>query len=377
MVTPIEEFVRRAPRERSGTRSANRFDYQLSWAFCLLLDLEGQNRDYLLVLDYHDDVVVFDAENQPTQMDFYQIKTEANRNWTLTSLLDRANGVGLSIIGKLYSHRLSFEKAVRSLNFVGVVPIKLKTKDHPKGIVVDYCRLTDLCDEALAQVSKALQKEHELPDPPACDVEFILRTDALSVKDHATHAEGRLSRHLAGAFGDRSYNVSHAFKALIDELRRGNNFEGDVRSSFDLVHKKGVGRVEFSGLLKRCAGAASRERWEPVQRTLIQDAVDVFELAEYERAWETWELVRCDPSTRGAKPRRPWGTVAGRSILNTASARKSPSTRSKVTKKRRHGKSSGRTEFSSLSMKSLCRRWPDVFQASEHNYLQQTEAWIS
>jgi hypothetical protein len=30
-----------------------------------------------------------------------------------------------------------------------------------------------------------------------------------------------------------------------------------------------------------------------------------------------------------------------------------------------------------LSMKSLCRRWPDVFQASEHNYLQQTEAWIS
>ena len=52
-----------------------------------MLDLEREDKDYLLVLDYHDDVVVFDSENQPTKADFYQVKTSTAKKWNLTSLL--------------------------------------------------------------------------------------------------------------------------------------------------------------------------------------------------------------------------------------------------------------------------------------------------
>lgn len=40
------------PREKSGPRSSNRFDFQKEWAICKLLELHQTDDDYLLVLDY-------------------------------------------------------------------------------------------------------------------------------------------------------------------------------------------------------------------------------------------------------------------------------------------------------------------------------------
>ena len=65
----LEAFVSSTPRERSGSRTQKRYDYQLCWALSMLIDLHQTQDAYLLVLDYHDDVVVFDAEVQPSHVD--------------------------------------------------------------------------------------------------------------------------------------------------------------------------------------------------------------------------------------------------------------------------------------------------------------------
>src|SRR5689334_18860686 len=80
------------PREVSGSRSSNRSDYQKSWAFCLLLKLHRTRQDYLVLFDYHDDVVVLDSAGSPSAIDFYQIKTKKGGNWTATLLLKREEG---------------------------------------------------------------------------------------------------------------------------------------------------------------------------------------------------------------------------------------------------------------------------------------------
>lgn len=296
----FDEFIAREPRERSGTRAANRFDFQMSWAFCLLIDLEAQNRDYIVVLDYHDDVVVFDSESSPTKADFYQIKTDSQKNWTLTDLLSRSEG-RYSIIGKLYAHHLNFGDQAGSLNLVAVRPFSLEISPG-RTAVLDQCSLGNLCDTALGKIKAALQAEHNLPELPQCDISLVLRTDPLSVKEHSIHAEGKLSRHLRDKFGDKPYHVSHAFEALITELKRRNNFEGQLNSKEAFFKNKAFGRQEFSTLIRKCARAGEREgRWRQIEQILIREQLNVFSVEKYERLWQTRELLRLDFSNSVAQ----------------------------------------------------------------------------
>ncbi|MGR0480863.1 MAG: dsDNA nuclease domain-containing protein [Candidatus Electronema sp. V4] len=80
------------PRENAGSRSANRFDYQKDWAICELLKLYLAQKDFLLILDYHEDIVVLDSESVPKKAIFYQIKSKRTGNWTVAELCRAASG---------------------------------------------------------------------------------------------------------------------------------------------------------------------------------------------------------------------------------------------------------------------------------------------
>jgi hypothetical protein len=289
------DFISKKPREQSGARSANRFDYQLSWAFCLLLDLEAGKGDYLVVLDYHDDVVVFDSESSPTCADFYQVKSDTKNKWTLTRLLELAKGSKLSILGKLYAHRVSFGNQARHLTFVSNQGFKLKTVGAKEPVDSDGCTLADLCAEALKDVSSKLQAEHNLSVVPSIGVEMILRRDEwLPVTGHQTLAEGRLSRFLASRFGDRPYSTSHAFRALMDVLRQRNNCEDAVSSVADLTKKKGIGHNEFSGLLARIAANHDSNKWSTIESLLTHEGMTFARLTRLKAVWSAREVQLLD-----------------------------------------------------------------------------------
>jgi hypothetical protein len=289
------DFIATKPSERSGPRSANRFDYQLSWAFCLLLDLESGNKDYLVVLDYHDDVVVFDSESSPSSAEFYQIKTDTRNKWTLPRLIERMNGSGHSILGKLYAHRINFGDKARQLSFVSNQCFRLKTTGAKDSVDIDGCRLSELCAEALKNVASKLQAEHGLSVAPAIGIEIALRRDEwLPATGHQTQAEGKLSRFLAEKFGERPYSTSHAFRALMDVLRRRNNSEDAIQSPTDLSRKKGIGHIEFSTLLARIAANSDSNKWARVESLLVRDGLQLVKLTRLKLAWGAREAQLLD-----------------------------------------------------------------------------------
>ena len=128
------------PRESSGSSTANRFAYQRTWALCHLLELHERPDDYMLVMEFHDDVIVLDSATCPTAADFFQLKTLADKTWRLTSLLNpstkktkkkgksASNSVPSkqtepasvsSILGKLVEHTVRFGlQYVRTMNLV-------------------------------------------------------------------------------------------------------------------------------------------------------------------------------------------------------------------------------------------------------------------
>ena len=136
-MSSIENLAKVKPSENAGSRSSNRFKYQLNWGFKKLLELEYNDEDYIIILDYHDDIVICNSEKQEDYIDFYQIKTKTTAdNWSYALLNNPADTsfddedeshaevnerkverTKLSILAKLLKHTQDFPES-RKLYFV-------------------------------------------------------------------------------------------------------------------------------------------------------------------------------------------------------------------------------------------------------------------
>ncbi len=105
-MTLADALTSHPPRESSGARTSNRYDFQKNWALCKLLELYSDTSDFLMLLDYHEDVVVLDDESSPEKAYFYQIKTKKSGAWTIATLTRKPKGKDgfalPSIFDKLY-----------------------------------------------------------------------------------------------------------------------------------------------------------------------------------------------------------------------------------------------------------------------------------
>jgi hypothetical protein len=239
------------PREVSGPRSANRFDFQKSWALCRLIDLHKSGADYVIVMDYHDDVLVLDSSTDPKQIDFYQIKTKDTGPWTKGDLLKRKIGKKkglLSPLGKLVDHKLRFANDVHALHFVSNQAFKLTLKGAEADVVQNVC-LKELDEKELAEILAKLKSEHSLPDNPDCINCTNFSVTSLSIGGHAEHAMGVLGTYLGELYPDGKVLLPAIYRALCDEIKRKTNLEG-LPSTFDeLCSTRTIQRDEFQKFL--------------------------------------------------------------------------------------------------------------------------------
>ena len=67
----------------SGSLAYNRLDLQISQTLHMAIEF-FDSLDYLLVLDYYDDITLFDNDENPEFVSYYQVKT----NWIVDIFLD-------------------------------------------------------------------------------------------------------------------------------------------------------------------------------------------------------------------------------------------------------------------------------------------------
>ena len=254
-------LVSMPPRERSGSRSSNRFAFQHSWALGLTLKLHETPSDYCLLYDVHDDVVTLDHSSNPTKADFYQIKTKSTGNWTMHQLTSRElgkRGPLPSIIGKLYDHYLRFNSRVGRMTIVSNAHFDIKLKSQPGSKERDSICATELDVSELADLSSKLVSEHNLASTPdAVDLTY-LETTSLSLIDHETHTEGIvsdfLSRHGDGCIPPRPFH-----KTLHSEIQRRNNKECSPSSFTELLIAKGITRATLQAMIDSIPSAKQQD----------------------------------------------------------------------------------------------------------------------
>jgi len=287
------KFVKQPARERGGSRASNRLTYQTSWAFCLLLDLYSESNDFMLVLDYHDDVVVYDSSSGKETLKFYQIKTKSGKPWKLKELLSKSKNSTHSIWGKMYAHKINFGDDAASINFICDGGIRVKKQGRDIDENHDHCSLSDFCWDGIKEVAIALQAEHKLDYSPLVDIETIFRKDCLSVTENGTHAKGRFLEFLEKN-SIPTTEVSATFRALTQELQKRSNCEAAFTDTKELKVKKGFSRIEFADLLDKMKKSSSADDWRHFEAQLVSEGLDFLKLKLWNRAWSTYLVERMD-----------------------------------------------------------------------------------
>lgn len=254
-----QDLISKTPRENAGPRAFNRFTFQNDWALCHLLNLHEGDEDYLLVFDYHDDVLELDAVIDPTSVKFYQVKSAKKGNWTAAQLLTQKKGKDgpkLSYLGKLYHHATLFDEQVDGLFFVSNIPLKVSLGAGKDSKSRSDLPFTEIIDPDASKIASGIQNEHGLSAQPSLN-KFCFKVTPLSVDDHKTHSLGHVARFLTTFLGTQSVPADVFFKTLAEEIQRRAEWEYQTSDWQTFCRKKGISREEMNGFLSAVVDQAT------------------------------------------------------------------------------------------------------------------------
>lgn len=297
------DFLAATPPTEFGGPYANAgFAYQRSWTVCMLIELHKADGDYLVICDYHDDILVLEGGISAATVDFYQVKTTNKKPWTIARLLKqeraRSGSTAPSVLGKLFRHKRAFAGAARKLVVVCNLPFSIETREGA-DITEDRFSFAALTDENQLAVTDAIKTELQLPDSPNIGVSLLFQTSTLNLSDHENGTRGRLEELLRTRFPDRAqFPVHPIYQVLADEIERLSRCKDACSTSTQIVSLKGFQRQQFEEYIVSCVERA--DRLQPhrvlteVTEELRADGVPFSKRKRIVTALERYSLERMD-----------------------------------------------------------------------------------
>lgn len=304
-----ESIIKNKPRENSGSSSSNRFQYQKDWALCKLLEMQEHGEEYVLILDFHDDILIIDSDAEPNKALFYQIKTKKDSSWTLNALIKRGKNEIQSIIGNFIYNRILFFKQEIKINFVSNATYKFELRDkygeskNYNSICINV--LTDTEKDKLREKLKEEFKQEKIPhnirDNFNDDViNEILETTNFQVSDlgingHDIYTVGKLSETFNNIKIDNKVNATVAYRMLAGEIEKRNDYEWNLQSLEEIVKNKGISRKYFTELIEKLINQSKNyELWQGIESNLLQNGIGIRKIKKLKENWTSYEIQRMD-----------------------------------------------------------------------------------
>lgn len=285
-----------SPREgAAGPRSSTGTSYQLHWALARVLELYEQDVPFLVVFDYHDDVLICDSSDDPSVIEFVQVKTRDTDNWTAARLTKR-QGAQFSPVGKLYHHRLCFGEAAALLRFVSNMRFKLKLGDGGESTRRDVIHCAEVVDPDQKRLVDAVQAEHSLPKAPDLGDLYVFERSTLALRGHEDQLIGVVTRFLNRRNPPGAPDGEAAYRTLLGEVRRRNDWSGQPRDFEELCARKGLSRRELDTMVARVLAARpTGELWARIDRRLTQERYSVLRIRQMRGAVGKMSAELLDP----------------------------------------------------------------------------------
>lgn len=108
---PLSDIISSTHKEIAGSRTKNRLTVQISYAIQLIM--EFYSTDFLIMMDYIEDVSIISAPETPSSIHLYQVKTKSSDRQYLLSTV-----IGDKWFQKLYKNAQKYEKYLGNASLV-------------------------------------------------------------------------------------------------------------------------------------------------------------------------------------------------------------------------------------------------------------------
>jgi hypothetical protein len=275
--------------------AANRFTFQVNWAFCKMVDLHRDGHDYVIVLDLHEDVTVGNSATQPSALDHYQVKTDEDGQWTKARLLYRKSQKAFSILGKLYFNRINLPDLPGRLTFVTNAPLDLELAKGTSASKVAIV-FSDLSDAVQKEILHNLRREHGLTEDPELQKVMCFEVTELKPGNHRMLAQGKLAELVDGFDVTGDYPVLAAYRSLADRLRCRNDYEKAPATVGELLARKSITRGDVESVLAGYKPDQTRTNlWQnEVRPDLITAGYDILQIQSLREMWNRYLVDSAD-----------------------------------------------------------------------------------
>lgn len=238
-------------KERGGRHGGKGHEFQRYWALCHLLKLDLEQDDYLLLIEYIEDVAVLSPAIAPTALDLFQIKKKegaTGAKWTKRTL-SKPPRDGMSILAKLYESKRISPDASASIAFVSNAPVDLTLHDGKASTDHEQFSASNIEKDLKESLQRSIAAELSCTEQ---EIEFgslSFIKSPLAMDDLENHAIGKVSSYLGQKFPTHSSRADVFCKALYCELKIRATSTQDAATFEELCKIRGIAKSQFNEML--------------------------------------------------------------------------------------------------------------------------------
>ncbi len=294
-------------RENAGARSSNRFTYQQVWAFDYMLNIMDSNKDFILFMEFHDDVIVVDRTSNPELVEFYQIKTDDKDSRYITSsfIVRNANKypTKMSIAQKLIDDYVKFQDNTKGIHLVSNKSFDFGTlKDTVESKQRKTIVLNEIEEKNLIKIKngmcQACDKKEKCKDE--CLSLIYFDVSELDLSSYEDTVMGRMVKKMEslGMPGTIAKTRS-IYNTILGEIRRINNNEKISQNVDELMKKKSISKDQFLKWISQLKVDMPDNAWNRVEALLLADGFKPLEIRKIYRQWQKYQIESMNVESLG------------------------------------------------------------------------------
>ncbi|MCT4612501.1 MAG: DUF4297 domain-containing protein [Clostridia bacterium] len=291
----METLSKTEERENGGAIANHRFEFQEHWALIKLLELFVDNEDFMLIMEFHDDVMVLDKSLNPSLMELYQIKTNTKK----VKNINPTNKENLEYLRKLISNYSKFEKHITNIYFISNKHFKIGLNDIKDSTTLNQIRLKDIKDVEMKKIKESICAECKKQNcNEECRDVILFKKSKLPFENFNEISYGRLIEFLKKVGNPNLEDVDAIYFALLSQIRLVNNVEEKAKDFEDLIKNKSITKKKMEEYMNGLKSKIElRKDLSSIRTFLIESGFNPMEAIKIVNEWKKYFKDKINQNT--------------------------------------------------------------------------------
>lgn len=240
----LDGIISSTHKEIVGSRTKNRLTVQISYAIQLIMDF--YSTDFLVMMDYIEDISIITDPENPAAIHLYQVKTKtSDKQYRMTTVINE------KWFQKLYGNAKKYGEYVSSASVVCNTDIV--TSSGAEVFPNEKTALDDATVQAnIRKLRKAIATDQGVAEKDIDLSKFFFVRTTLSTKGHKDEIEHQFQEFLFKQDPDLQVaTVKSIFSFLYNKLdsKFNNEINDDCTDTQEIYDKKGLNSQEIKDLI--------------------------------------------------------------------------------------------------------------------------------